>query len=146
MHCVWIFITHILILYDAWYFYKDISTIFCTENVVLGWTKTKRMLYVVAKRFPVGFFKLSMFVLKQEIEISYVIKGNIPRKNYIVINIISWFADFMFLVIKHHNCGIKIFKWQNVRILVTDFKCFITRYQIVNSHPWHILRKISQIC
>ena len=89
--------------------FSKIYTLYFAHKNVVGSTETKSMLYIVAKRFPVGFFKLSMFVLKQEIEIRYVIKENISRKNYIVIILISRATVFMFLVIKHLYCGIKIF-------------------------------------
>ena len=56
--------------YDACcVFQRCVSYLFCTAVDAVRENNKKRVLYVVVKRFPVGLFKLSFPVLKQEIEV-----------------------------------------------------------------------------
>ena len=56
--------------YDACcVFQRCVSHLFCTAVDAVQQNNKKRVLYVVLKCFPVGLFKLSLTVLKQEIEV-----------------------------------------------------------------------------
>ena len=76
--------------YDACcVFQRCVSHLFCTAVGAVQENNKKRVLYVVSKYFPVGLFKLSLTVLKQEIEVRQTLSlksMDIPVQQQLIIN------------------------------------------------------------